>query len=87
MLLSFFYSEREVGDRLRITEIRQLVKDDPNLQDLSKAQESELRDELLASREQKRLGARPSNRSAAQDYRRNIEQLNDEVCKTVCSYS
>lgn len=87
MLLSFFYSEREVGDRLRITEIRQLVKDDPNLQDLSKAQESELRDELLASREQKRLGARPSNRSAAQDYRCNIEQLSDEVCKTVCSYS
>ncbi|KAF8816259.1 hypothetical protein BYT27DRAFT_7067379, partial [Phlegmacium glaucopus] len=70
---------RELGDRLRIKEIRQLVKDDPDLQDLSKAQEMELRDELLSAREQKRLGARPSNRSAAQDYRCQIEQLNNEI--------
>ena len=76
-------SHREVGDRLRIAEIRQLVKDDPDFQDLSKAQETELREELLASRDLKRLGARPSNRSAAQDYRRQLKQLNNEVCKTV----
>ena len=50
MLVSLFSSDREVGDRLRIAEIRQLVKDDPNFQDLSKEQESEMRDELLASR-------------------------------------
>jgi hypothetical protein len=86
-LLSFLYPDREVGDRLRIAEIRQLVKDDPSLQDLSKAQEIELRNELLSARDQKRQGARPSNRSAAQDYRRQVEQLNDEVSKTVFSYS
>jgi hypothetical protein len=63
------------------------VKDDPKFQDLSKAQETELRDELLSARELKRLGARPSNRSAAQDYRRRLEHLNDEVSKTYRSYS
>lgn len=82
-LLSSWWPDREVGDRLRIAEIRQLVKDDPDFQDLSKAQETELREELLASRDLKRLGARPSNRSAAQDYRRQLKQLNNEVCKTV----
>lgn len=64
-----------------------MVKDDPNLQDLSKAQETELREELLSARDLKRLGARPSNRSAAQDYRRQVEQLNNEASKTVCFYS
>ena len=59
------------------------MKDDPNFKDLSKAQETELQEELLASRDLKRLGARPSNRSAAQDYRRQLKQLNNEVCKTV----
>jgi hypothetical protein len=57
------------------------VKDDPNLQNLSKADEKELQDELLASREEKRMEARPSNRSAAQDYRRHISQINDDVSK------
>jgi hypothetical protein len=64
-----------------------MVKDDPNLQDLSKVQEMELRDELLSARELKRLGARPSNRSAVQDYHRQVEQLNNEACKMVGSYS
>lgn len=59
------------------------MKDDPDFQNLTKAQETEMREELLASRDLKRLGARPSNRSAAQDYRRQLEQLNNEVCKTV----
>ena len=81
--LSFLNKGREIGDRLRINELRLLVKDDPKLQNLSKAEEKELQEELLASREEKRLGARPSNRSAAQDYRRHIAQINDDVSKTV----
>ena len=63
------------------------MKDDPKFQDLSKEQESEMRDELLASRDQRRLGARPSNRSAAQDYRHHLEQLNNDVSKAVYSSS
>jgi len=75
------HTGRDIGDRLRIKELRQLVKDDPDLQDLSNAQEQELREELLTSRDQRRLGARPTNRSAAQDYRRHMVQMNDDVSK------
>ncbi|KIJ91094.1 hypothetical protein K443DRAFT_135562 [Laccaria amethystina LaAM-08-1] len=72
-------ADRAVGDRLHINDIRQLVKDDPDLQNLSKAQEAELREELTASREEKKRGARPTNRSAAQDYHRHLEWFNDEI--------
>lgn len=51
----------------------------PIFKTLSKADEKELQDELLDSREEKRMGARPSNRSVAQDYRRHISQINDDV--------
>ena len=82
LLGSFLILDREVGDRVRMKELRQMVKDDPKLQDLSNAEEEDLQNELLASRAEKRLGARPTNRSAAQDYRRCLMQINDEVCKT-----
>lgn len=75
--------DRAVGDRLRINDLRQLVKDDPDFQNLSKAQETELREELMASREEKKRGARPTNRSVAQDYHRHLEQFNDEVSKSI----
>jgi hypothetical protein len=76
-------SDHAVGDRLLINDIRQLVKDDPDLQNLSKAQEAELREELTALREEKKRGARPTNRSAAQDYHCHLEWFNDEVSKTI----
>ena len=76
-------SDRAVGDRLHINDLRQLVKDDPNLQNLSKAEEAELREELIAVREEKKRGARPTNRSAAQDYHRHLDQFNDDVSKTI----
>ena len=63
------------------------MKNDPAFQDLTKEQEEELREELLSARDQKRLGARPSNKSASQDYRHQLGQLNDKVSKTFGSYS
>ena len=56
-----------------------MVKDDPLMQDLSKEEEEELQLEVIALREQKKLGARPTNQSAAQDYQRQLESLNDQV--------
>lgn len=56
-----------------------MVKDDPLMQDLSKEEEEELQLEVIALREQKKLGARPTNQSAAQDYRRQLESLSDQV--------
>jgi hypothetical protein len=41
-LTSFPNPDRDFGDRLRMNDIRQLVKDDPDLQNLSKAEEEEL---------------------------------------------
>lgn len=35
--------------------------------------------EVIAVREQKKLGARPTNQAAAQDYRHQLESLNDQV--------
>lgn len=57
-----------------------MVKEDPSLQDLSKEEEDELREEVIALREQKRLGARPTNLAASQDYRCQLDALNDQVC-------
>ena len=75
--------DRAVGDRLCINDLHQLVKDDPDFQNLSKAQEAELREELIALWEEKKQGVQPTNRLAAQDYHRHLEQFNDEVSKTI----
>lgn len=74
-----FPLERSVGDRVKLPELRQMVRDDPALQDLSKEEEEELRMEVIAVREQRKLGARPTNQAASQDYRRQLESLNDQV--------
>lgn len=74
-----FPTDRSVGDRVKLPELRQMVKEDPAFQDLSKEQEDELREEVMALREQKKLGARPTNHAASQDYRHQLEALNDQV--------
>lgn len=56
-----------------------MVKEDSAMQDLTEEQEKELRDEVIAIREQKKLGARPTNHAASQDYRCQLEALNDQV--------
>jgi hypothetical protein len=74
-----FFLDLSLGYHVKLSELRQMVRDDPLLQDLSKEEEEELRMEVIAAREQKKLGARPTNQSAAQDYRRQLESLNDQV--------
>lgn len=81
MLILFSIPDRDTGNRYRMKDIRQMVKDDPAYQNLSRTEEDKLKGELIASREEKKLGARPTNRSAAQDYRRQLESLNDQVSK------
>jgi hypothetical protein len=78
--LILFHIDRSVGDRVKLPELRQMLRDDPLMQNLSKEEEEELRMEVIAAREEKKLGARPTNKSAAQDYRRHLESLNDQVC-------
>ena len=83
---SSFPTDREVGDRVKLSELRQMVRDDPALQDLTEEQENELREDVMAVREQRKLGARPTNLSAAQDYRRQVDSLNDEVSSFYARY-
>ena len=68
-----------MGDRVRLPEIRAMVREDPNFQNLTKEQEQEMKDEVMALRQEKKVGAHPTNQSAALDYRRNLTFLNDEV--------
>jgi hypothetical protein len=68
-----------LGDRVRLPEIRAMVKEDPNYQNLTKEQEQEMKDEVMELRQVKKVGARPTNQSAALDYRRHLTALNDEV--------
>jgi hypothetical protein len=56
-----------------------MVKEDPKYQELTSMEEQELRDEVMSFREQKKIGARPSNLSAAVDYHRHLTAFNDEV--------
>ena len=60
-------------------EIRELLKEDPTYDNLTKEQEEEMKNELLAHRDLKKKGARTTNKSAAQDYRNVCGSLNDEV--------
>lgn len=59
------------------------MENDANMQGLAKAQQKELKEELLSHRTLKTMGSRPSNRSAALDYRTTVEKLNTEVSDLV----
>ena len=68
-----------MGNRVRLPEIRAMVREDPNFQNLTKEQEQEMKDEVMALRQEKKVGARPTNQSAALDYRRNLKSINNDV--------
>lgn len=72
-------SGRPQGRRLKLKELRELVNDDADMQRLTLEEQEELKDELVAHRSLKTEGARPSNRSAALDYRTTVERINTEV--------
>ena len=42
-------------------------------------EEEKMKMDVLELREQKKIGARPSNKSAAQDYRAQMSTMNNEV--------
>ena len=68
-----------MGNRVRLPEIRAMVREDPNFQNLTKEQEQEMKDEVMALHQEKKVGARPTNQSAALDYRCNLTSINDDV--------
>lgn len=68
-----------LGERIKVAELRQLIADDPAYQNLTTEEEDKMKQEVLDHREQKKVGARPTNKSAAQDYRSQMTQMNAEV--------
>ncbi|KAI0058311.1 hypothetical protein BV25DRAFT_1766711, partial [Artomyces pyxidatus] len=72
---------RGLNDKLDLAAIKELVKDDPELQpeNLSKERKAELIAELVEYREEKKSGVRLSSKSVAQDLRVTTERLNNEL--------
>ena len=60
-------------------EIRAMVREDPKFQNLTKEQEEDMKAEVLALCQNKKVGACPTNQSAALDNHRHLTALNDEV--------
>lgn len=69
----------EVGDRIKVAELRQLIRDDPSYQNLTTEDEDRMKQTALEFRKQKKVGARPTNKSATQDYRAHLTQMNHEA--------
>jgi hypothetical protein len=76
-----------LGERIKLPELRQLIDNDPAYQNLTTEEEDQLKQEVLNHREKKKVGARPTNKSAAQDYRAQVTQMNNEVCHLFMSLS
>jgi len=68
-----------VGERIKLSKIKQLVKDDPLLQDLSIEQEETLRQGVRELRDHKKLGARLTNQATAQVFRHGFSAATDLV--------
>jgi hypothetical protein len=68
-----------VGERKSLREIQELVRDDPELQNLTLDQEKELLKDLEDHRALKKTGARASNLAAAQDVYNTVTHIHSEV--------
>jgi hypothetical protein len=77
----------ELGSKIKRPELRQLVADDPAFQNLTKEEEDQLKMDVLELRERRRIGARPTNKSSAQDYRAMMVQMNNEARSPLMSLS
>jgi hypothetical protein len=74
-----FLQDREQGDRLKLSEIQELVNNDTSMQNLSETQQKEYIDDLQLHRDTKKTGARSSNNAAAADCRTSITNVTTEV--------
>jgi hypothetical protein len=67
------------GSKHKLSELRDMVRADPALQNLSEEDTKILLDGTQAWRDERRVGARPSNKSVAQDYRHAVKSINADV--------
>ncbi|KAJ7204517.1 hypothetical protein C8J57DRAFT_1542244 [Mycena rebaudengoi] len=69
----------ELGDRFLPPQIREMVRKDPELLELTPQDEAKLKAELMAKREVKHRGVRTTNAAAAKDAGRTMKALVDEI--------
>jgi hypothetical protein len=74
------FKDLGVGERIKMAELQNLIDEDPAYQNISTELEDEMKQVVLEHRELKKVGARPSIKSAAQDYRAQMTRMNTEVC-------
>jgi hypothetical protein len=78
-IFKFCFKDREVGEKIKVPELRQLILDDPAFQNLTKEEEDKMKMDVLELRELKKIGAHPTNKSVAQDYGALMVQMNNEA--------
>jgi len=71
---------REIGHRVKRSELQLMVNNDESLQNLTPEQNEALLASVLEHRTIKKTGARLSNQSASLDFRKTISNLSVEVC-------
>ena len=78
-MLTALFKDLELRERIKVKELRELVWDDPTYQNLTVEEEDQMKQDMLELREQKKTSAHPTNKSAVQDYRAQMMQMNNEV--------
>ena len=79
-ILLILCTGKDEGYKARLSEIREAVRNDPELQNLSKTEEKELRERLMQKRGLKRTGIRPSFTAASLDIRKTVSEIRELVC-------
>lgn len=76
---------RDNGYKHKLKDLREMIKDDEDLQDLTKEEEDAFIQQLVEYRELKAKGAHIDNGAAAADVRLTLDKFNTEVSRFVHS--
>ena len=73
------FKDLGVSKRIKVAELWNLIAEDPAYQNISTELEDEMKLVVLELQELKKVGACPTNKSAAQDYHAQMVKMNTEV--------
>jgi hypothetical protein len=79
MQVRTLFTDLSLGNRIKGAELCLLIQKDPAYQNLTMEEEDHMKKDVLELRERKKIGARPTNNSAAQDYRAQLVLMNNKV--------
>jgi hypothetical protein len=73
-------SDREPGTKLTLSQLREQLRKDPELQNLTEEKENQLLQKLDEHRTVKKMGVRSTALAVNADIARTMTRLGDEVC-------